>query len=741
MARIAHHTLRHHPWPARALALWSAPLLAALLTALLTVAVRAASLPRLEAGEECNTPPADDPYRPEGYVTYFADEFDCPALAPHWVIQGRQTVASYVPSVTGYVGQGNGILQVGVPGPDITFPYLYLVDESATTYDVPYTERRVDWLPNQGSFRLALRLRFRVEALGEHRISLYADGHRPAYAGPLFYVGMDYSDEDESWRGLILGADRGNRVVDLGEQGYPDPYTDWFVLTVDFDFDQDRFAMAVDGTEYLTAPLSSFKDADRAALRPDILYLGSLARLEKPAPWTDLELDWLRVYAPRSTPPAQSGLLSATVEPPPTPTDPVSPYVGQLPPGPFTNTPYWSEGFDEGPGDMPSYWQLLLDNDPAHSWTEVRDGRAWIRNRGLASAVPVWGLPDDLLPDHILSGPGPKPGPAASPLLQALGSRAHFPRFDWRPNRGNVRYAWKALQTANGYGVEVSNGGHAPLFTGAMFYTLLDTTANNGEGQFIFPSCQEQYFWRLHLLPGYDSQTDQETVITADYINGTVHLYVDGQEIGWWPESDCSLNWYLKGENATSPDLLFFGNPAVERPGSWSEVGVDWFATFPGLPRTPPPVRLQLAPASVPLSIVDAEGGLPVSATLQLMGPVTATIQWEARLSSVPSWLTVQPLTGTLEAVTGTGRTVLPPLTQALTITATRPMAHGVYSTTLVVRGVTEDGQPVAPAYVPIFLLYAEERHELYLPLVKADQPTTRCPRTKTCSTRFTPNQ
>ncbi len=168
---------------------------------------------------------------------------------------------------------------------------------------------------------------------------------------------------------------------------------------------------------------------------------------------------------------------------------------------------------------------------------------------------------------------------------------------------------------------------------------------------------------------------------------------------------------------------------------------MDWFATFPGLPRTPPPVRLQLAPASVPLSIVDAEGGLPVSATLQLMGPVTATIQWEARLSSVPSWLTVQPLTGTLEAVTGTGRTVLPPLTQALTITATRPMAHGVYSTTLVVRGVTEDGQPVAPAYAPIFLLYAEKRHELYLPLVKADHPTTRCPRTKTCSTRFTPNQ
>ncbi len=702
-----------------ALLLLAGTLLALLLLTLLAGTAQGSSLPRLADGEGCNVPPADDPYRPSGYVTYFADEFDCPQLAPHWVIQGQMTPASYVPSVTGYVGQGHSVLQVGVPGADVTFPYLYLVDESATTYDVPYTERRVDWLPNQGSFRLALRMRFQVEALGEHRISLYADGHRPEYAGPLFYVGMDYSDEDEEWRGLILGADRGNRVVDLGEHGFPDPYTEWFVLTVDFDFDQDRFAMAVDGTEYLTATLSSFKDANRAALRPDILYLGSLARLESPVPWTDLKLDWLRVYAPATTPPALSGLLTATVEPPPTPTDPASPYVDQLPPGPFANTPYWSEDFDQGTGEMPGYWQLILDNDPANSWTEVRDGRAWIRNGGQATAVPVWGLPDDLLPDHILSGPGPKPGPSASPLLQALANRARFPRFDWRPNQGNVRYAWKALQTANGYGVEVSNGGHAPLFTGAMFYTLLDTTANNGAGQFIFPSCQEQYFWRLHLLPGYDPQSDQETIVVADYINGTVHLYVDGQEIGWWPESDCSLNWYLKGENATSPDLLFFGNPAVGPPGSWSEVGVDWFATFPGLPRTQLPAMLELAPASVHFFIVDAEGGGPVSTTLQLMGPVSRTIQWEARLSSVPSWLTVQPLTGTLEAVTGAQRTVLPPVTGVLTLTATRPMTHGLYSTTLVVRGAAEDGQPVAPANVPVYLYYFAERHSLYLPLVQ----------------------
>ena len=175
-------------------------------------------------------------------------------------------------------------------------------------------------------------------------------------------------------------------------------------------------------------------------------------------------------------------------------------------------------------------------------------------------------------------------------MVGELGATFEYPRVDWRPNEGNVRYAWRGRQTANGYGVEISNGGHFPYFTGAMFYTLQDTTTGGGQGQFIFPACQEQYFWRLHLLPGYSVPHEQWTTITADYINGTVHLNADGQEIGWWPESDCSLNWYLKGENATSPDVFFFGNPATASgaAGSWSEVFNHWFATFPGLPRVPP---------------------------------------------------------------------------------------------------------------------------------------------------------
>jgi hypothetical protein len=217
--------------------------------------------------------------------------------------------------------------------------------------------------------------------------------------------------------------------------------------------------------------------------------------------------------------------------------------------------------------------------------------------------VPVWAIFDDMLPLEILSlPPDDRESPAdylrrrgGSPFIPepGVGPTAIYPRHDWRPDGGNIRFAWRGLQSANGYGVEISNGGHGDggssvYFTGAMFYTLLDTTTPAG-GQFIFPSCQEQYFWRLHLLPQYSVQ-DTWTTINADYINGTVHLYVDGNKIGWWPESDCSLNWYLKGENATSPEMLFFGNPATAHnaPGGWSEVHVDWFATFPGLPRVPP---------------------------------------------------------------------------------------------------------------------------------------------------------
>jgi hypothetical protein len=558
--------------------------------------------PRPPCTVYCGFSQANDPYRPAGYQTYFADEFDCNQLLDYWIVQQQMTAASYNPPASGYVEVSQGVLRVGVPGLDTSFPYLYLVDDSATSYDVPHTMTRVDWLPDAGNFRVAMRLRFNVESLGEHRIALYADGHRPAYAGPLFYVGSDYNAAEEAWRGLIVGADRGQNFVDLGEQGYPDPYTGWVDVTIDFDDNADTFRLAVDGTPVIIKPLSSFKGYPNTAIRPDILYLGSLAQLENPAPWTDIELDWIRVYAPLTTPQADFGLSNAVDEAIPVPTDSQTVYSTALPAGPFANSPHWSEHFD-GLSAMPAYWQQVLDNDPLASWTTVEDSYAKLLNNGWAAGVPVWAIFDDMLPLEILSlPPDDRESPAeylrrrgGSPFIPEpdVGPTAVYPRHDWRPDGGNIRFAWRGFQSANGYGVEISNGGHGDggssvYFTGAMFYTLLDTTTPAG-GQFIFPSCQEQYFWRLHRLPQYSVQ-DTWTTINADYINGTVHLYVDGNKIGWWPESDCSLNWYLKGENATSPEMLFFGNPATahDAPGGWSELHVDWFATFPGLPRVPP---------------------------------------------------------------------------------------------------------------------------------------------------------
>ncbi len=542
-----------------------------------------------------------DPYRPSGYQTYFADEFNCNQLLDYWVVQPQMTVASYTPPAAGIVEVSDGTLNVGVPGLDTSFPYLYIVDDSATSYDIPHTTTRVDWLPDTGNFRVAMRVRFEVDTLGEHRIAIYADGHRPNYAGPLFYVGTDYNNEQEAWRGLIVGADRGQNFVDLGDYGYPDPYTGWVVVTLDFDYTADTFALAVDGTPAIIKPLSSFKGYPKTAIRPDILYLGSLALLEDPTPWSDIELDWIRVYAPETTPLATFGLSEADIEASPVPTDTATVYSGALPTGPFANTPHWSEEFEGN--SMPDPWHLIQNPDPANAWTTVEGSNAKLLNNGWAEGVPVWAIFDDMLPVDILSESETvrespdvylrrRGGSLFNPDPQEVWGAEKYPRHDWRPDGGNIRYAWRGFQSAHGYGVEISNGGHGDgnvtvYFTGAMFYTLLDITTG-GEGQFIFPSCQEQYFWRLHLLPQY-SIKDTWTTITADYINGTVHLYVDGQKIGWWPESDCSLNWYLKGENATSPEALFFGNPATSRgvPGGWSQVYVDWFATFPGLPRLP----------------------------------------------------------------------------------------------------------------------------------------------------------
>ncbi len=137
----------------------------------------------------------DDLHQPAGYQTYFADEFNCNQLLDYWIVQEQMTAASYAPPVTGYVEVSNGSLKVGVPGLDTSFPYLYMVDDSATSYDVPHTATRVDWLPDSGNFRVAMRVRFNIDTLGEHRIAIYADGHRPNYAGPLFYIGTDYNSE------------------------------------------------------------------------------------------------------------------------------------------------------------------------------------------------------------------------------------------------------------------------------------------------------------------------------------------------------------------------------------------------------------------------------------------------------------------------------------------------------------------------------------------------------------------
>jgi hypothetical protein len=138
----------------------------------------------------CGLALADDPYRPASYQTYFADEFDCNQLLDYWAVQPQMTLASYSPPLTGQVEVSNGTLKVAIPGQDVSFPYLYMVDDLATTYDVAHTGAsgawapRGDWLPDEGDFRITLRVRFAVEQLGEHRISIYADATGPATPAP-----------------------------------------------------------------------------------------------------------------------------------------------------------------------------------------------------------------------------------------------------------------------------------------------------------------------------------------------------------------------------------------------------------------------------------------------------------------------------------------------------------------------------------------------------------------------------
>ncbi|MEZ4831346.1 MAG: hypothetical protein R2873_04950 [Caldilineaceae bacterium] len=694
---------------------------------LVLVAAEDHSIP---AQEVCDAPPEDDPLRLDGWFVYFNDEFNCINFPAHWSVQGTMGPAAYTPPPNGYVQVADGALQVGVHGEDVSFPYLYLVDDSATTYDIPFSNRRVDWIPNQGDFRLAMRVRFHIEDTSDHRVSLYADGHTPSYAGPLFYVSADNDKEVEAWRGIVVGADRGNRFVDMGDYGYPDDYADWITVVIDHRESEDRFTVTVDGAPLLEMPLSAFKEHPYVATRPDVLYLGSLAYLEYPTGWIDVEIDWLRVYAPSTTPPAQSGIQRAIPEAAPVPKDAPGVYSTQLPPGPFANTPHWAEDFDGDDATMPSYWRLLLDNDPENSDTDVADSHAVISNDGNATAVPVWGIYDDLrrfvLPPKDDAARYLAQRTTTADAASARTALADAPEYvDWRPNHGNVRYAWKARQSAEGYGVEVSNGGHVPYFTGAIFYTLLDTTTPGG-GQFIFPTCQEKYFWRLHRLPAYAHLGDMETIVTADYINGTAFFYVDGERIGWWPESDCSLNWFVRGENATQPDLLFFGNPADGPGGRWSEVGVDWFVTFPGLDAP------QLADVWLPQqqeivfdwnAVDDLDDVDQLTATLRFS--VTEGLRWQGHLSGQADWLHVTPLSGTVPftATPATGQTsTLPPKRVELALTVTRPLTYSIQSTLLTLNGETISGTAVAPHVTEIRSVYRQTLpHRNYLPQLRDD--------------------
>ena len=164
-----------------------------------------------------------------------------------------------------------------------------------------------------------------------------------------------------------------------------------------------------------------------------MFYLGSLAQLAEPTPWTDIELDWLRVYAPQSTPEANFGLLTAIDETAPTPGDAPTAYSDALPSGPFANTPHWSEDFT-GLNQMPEYWHQVHYTDPVNSWTAVESGYAKLLNNGQATGVPVWAIFDDVLPVDILSVQQENQRESPEEYLQRRGG------WPLLPNSGRFRH-------------------------------------------------------------------------------------------------------------------------------------------------------------------------------------------------------------------------------------------------------------------------------------------------------------
>jgi subtilisin family serine protease len=116
--------------------------------------------------------------------------------------------------------------------------------------------------------------------------------------------------------------------------------------------------------------------------------------------------------------------------------------------------------------------------------------------------------------------------------------------------------------------------------------------------------------------------------------------------------------------------------------------------------------RTVVSPTTVTLD--DQPGPLPKVSQLQLLSAATNPVTWTLVVSPTVSWLTPAQLSGSVSATTSP---------QVITLSLTRPVSYGLYSTTLIINGVGSGQQLLGSRSTLIQLNYVLT-YQQYLPLI-----------------------
>jgi len=126
-------------------------------------------------------------------------------------------------------------------------------------------------------------------------------------------------------------------------------------------------------------------------------------------------------------------------------------------------------------------------------------------------------------------------------------------------------------------------------------------------------------------------------------------------------------------------------------------------------------ISLATSASPQPAFLIDDDSGpFPASSQVQVSTASSSLITWTAVISPPASWLSAVPISGTVSAASP----------DSFTLVATRPLAYGRYTTTVVVTGTTSSGGTVGPETTEAHITYVSDLYEyILLPIFKQYPP------------------